>query len=154
MLALRNGKRFQSYQFRQINPDTVNGTNVHIQTRRVSIVSIQADQSRRIGRRCQILGIGMDSFNRINSGRSIPTNGDKGITTYSVLFQSYQFRQINPDSIMKLTQILFVKLFQSYQFRQINPDSASTASSGCTAKGVSIVSIQADQSRRMDRMVR
>ena len=38
--------------------------------------------------------------------------------------------------------------FQSYQFRQINPDFFATASQ-VTAGLVSIVSIQADQSRRV-----
>ena len=62
---------FQSYQFRQINPDGMS--------------HITKDEA-------------IKSFNRINSGRSIQT-GD--LVTEKVpeedMFQSYQFRQINPD---------------------------------------------------------
>ena len=64
-------KAFQSYQFRQINPDVGTRVTRSCKLGNVSIVSIQADQSRH-------------------------ENG-----YYSVLirlpFQSYQFRQINPD---------------------------------------------------------
>ena len=86
---------FQSYQSRQINPD-VNGIHVHIQIRRVSIVSIQTDQSRQVELHylysligaVSIVSIQTDqsrrgvyqfedgcyvSFNRINPDRSIPT---------------------------------------------------------------------------------
>ena len=86
-------------------------------------------------------------------------------------FQSYQFRQINPDASTGCTVKRLSVEFQSYQFRQINPDfwsntrykflyhcfnrinsgrSIPTIQSklGLPAKAfVSIVSIQADQSR-------
>ena len=161
---------FQSYQFRQINPDLTVGSAlsqlayavsiVSIQAdqsrprqiqiclyrcNRVSIVSIQADQSRRVqtGNLWQVIG----GFNRINSGRSIPTNVAEATQTMQLSFQSYQFRQINPDeakaqadkanavlvSIVSIqadqSRLNFVNptkcsnnKFQSYQFRQINPD--------------------------------
>ena len=38
------------------------------------------------------------------------------------MFQSYQFRQINPDTFMKVKLKKTILKFQSYQFRQINPD--------------------------------
>ena len=37
-------------------------------------------------------------------------------------FQSYQFRQINPDVFRSLVSGTLLLRFQSYQFRQINPD--------------------------------
>ena len=113
----------------------------------------------------------MLSFNRINSGRSIPTVMQ--ITTFALnhLFQSYQFRQINPDTNCKTKVYAIVVcfnrinsgrsiptkmfnsshriskiLFQSYQFRQINPDAVRYVLLK-PMKDVSIVSIQADQSR-------
>ena len=70
--------KFQSYQFRQINPDLNNSGSLHI------------------------LRLG---FNRINSGRSIPTY--QGLSIYHHLnleFQSYQFRQINPDYVLESLQ--------------------------------------------------
>ena len=86
----------------------------------VSIVSIQADQSRQLGyahkfgdkfmfQSYQFRQINPDlwveviyfamkrSFNRINSGRSIPTNQDHDWQIVATWFQSYQFMQINPD---------------------------------------------------------
>ena len=92
-------------------------------------------------------------FNRINSGRSIPTSGGytqayditgqvsivsiqadqsrQGWMTCDevslVKFQSYQFRQINPDDVSELEMRAKVAwAFQSYQFRQINPDDINT----------------------------
>ena len=65
--------QFQSYQFRQINPDIYHGRQVVKTVIDVSIVSIQADQSR------PVLYL-MIQFNLKR-------------------FQSYQFRQINPDQI-------------------------------------------------------
>ena len=64
---------FQSYQFRQINPDFGDRFNAWDIPELVSIVSIQADQSRHT--LAEIL--------------------DSGVT----VFQSYQFRQINPDLV-------------------------------------------------------
>ena len=63
--------RFQSYQFRQINPDALRDGKSIKCTWTVSIVSIQADQSRRV------------LLSRHEH--------------YRLEFQSYQFRQINPD---------------------------------------------------------
>ena len=86
-------------------------------------------------------------------------------------FQSYQFRQINPDNAAEHSTVKKVFGFQSYQFRQINPDYViailhsffvycfnriNSGRSIPTIKEeekeeengiVSIVSIQADQSR-------
>ena len=62
---------FQSYQFRQINPDGMS--------------HITKDEA-------------IKSFNRINSGRSIQTLDKAEQENFSSAgFQSYQFRQINPD---------------------------------------------------------
>ena len=111
---------FQSYQFRQINPDLILKRR-HKNGIMVSIVSIQTDQSRlRIFLRRPWLSY--RGFNRINSDRSIPT-GKRCIILDLVraLFQSYQFRQINPDE----RDYWYVSYYQ-----------------------VSIVSIQTDQSRR------
>ena len=87
--------KFQSYQFRQINPDFVDhlkqgglfycfnrinsGRSIPTRlihttfgwTAQVSIVSIQADQSRQCLNFVESLKY--QCFNRINSGRSIPT---------------------------------------------------------------------------------
>ena len=87
---------FQSYQFRQINPDKWFLISLKILGSVVSIVSIQADQSRLCSYwRCSLF------------------NGT---------FQSYQFRQINPDRDITGMKSCGVFKFQSYQFRQINPD--------------------------------
>ena len=116
----RNG--FQSYQFRQIYPDAV-----------ISSVDLKITKK---------------GFNRINSGRSIPTfmlviflmmfhnqvsivsiqadlsrlNLDKARVYVFWTFQSYQFRQIYPDEEMSLKCSFKLQGFQSYQFRQIYPD--------------------------------
>ena len=136
------------------------------------------------------------SFNRINSGRSIPTSNnaisifataDVSIVSiqadqsrltkirenrwFKITFQSYQFRQINPDDGASIWDIIQRKVsivsiqadqsrqfkiaifterrerFQSYQFRQINPDPRSSRCGLLITVLVSIVSIQADQSR-------
>ncbi len=39
------------------------------------------------------------SFNRINSDRSIPTYHNAAVIEGNIKFQSYQFRQINPDFV-------------------------------------------------------
>ena len=90
---------FQSYQSKQINPDArfkKHDTTLH---RRVSIVSIQTDQSRQY----------------INLSLHI----------HGVMFQSYQSKQINPDAIMAKSTYIRVFSFQSYQSKQINPDNMS-----------------------------
>ena len=163
-------KRFQSYQFRQINPDTlITFTNcrnrkvvsiVSIQADQsrqllpgayafrqatVSIVSIQADQSRQYSMRDK-WSKNLRGFNRINSGRSIPTkridqalNKDADVSIVSI--QADQSR-LQPNVVT--TNYMYK--FQSYQFRQINPD-FSTRRKQVRIMQVSIVSIQADQSR-------
>ena len=88
--------KFQSYQFRQINPDVEKRLRLARYEKHVSIVSIQTDQSRRTEEYialedCTVVSIvsiqtdqsrlysmkkirlGLSSFNRINSDRSIPT---------------------------------------------------------------------------------
>ena len=97
LLLWLNQPMFQSYQFRQINPD----------------VSVSFSSG----------STWYQCFNRINSGRSIPTTKSKFGTLMTMAFQSYQFRQINPDITLDM-------LFKS------------------DSDEVSIVSIQADQSRR------
>ena len=64
-----------------------------------------------------------------------------------VKFQSYQFRQINPDKDCPEKYVKYVKRFQSYQFRQINPDVFIRCKLNICIHKVSIVSIHADQSR-------
>ena len=88
-----------------------------------------------------------ERFNRINSDRSIPTSyifrdetkykevsivsiqtdqsrpsNAKMLDNIEALFQSYQFRQSNPDVELKNLESIQIEPFQSYQFRQINPD--------------------------------
>ena len=114
--------KFQSYQSKQINPDQVytewgwydlprfnrinpnrsiptseNSYSDTNNTSRVSIVSIQTDQSRPVLVRIPD-GLSELSFNRINPNRSIPTR-DLGCfaTRLIAKFQSYQSKQINPD---------------------------------------------------------
>ena len=139
---------------------------------RIFFWTIQADQSRRCVEIWEIYDEEF-RFNRINSGRSIPTidimargkesgmfqsyqfrqiNPDEEFNQeeeyyYVSRFQSYQFRQINPDTRTWTNGNKYNELFQSYQFRQINPDVVIQHVDG-TFETVSIVSIQADQSRR------
>ena len=70
-------------------------------------------------------------------------------STPIALFQSYQFRQINPDESKGLLNCIKKSVFQSYQFRQINPDLFFSLIFFIYRKWVSIVSIQADQSRQL-----
>ena len=160
---------FQSYQFRQINPDC-SGFQATFMTNVVSIVSIQADQSRQVT--VVKLLMFLNRFNRINSCRSIPTKlGLKAKDFYfpvSIVsihadqsrlqkvdgtfetipsFQSYQFMQINPDNMCIHGIQKPINGFQSYQFMQINPDEDVIPTFSPVPKDVSIVSIHADQSR-------
>jgi len=66
-------------------------------------------------------------FNRINPNRSIPTEEDMEPDDVSIIkFQSYQSKQINPDSqYLRRNNGLRCNKFQSYQSKQINPDVAS-----------------------------
>ena len=93
--------KFQSYQFRQINPDDVSELEMRAKV--------------------------------------------------AWAFQSYQFRQINPDDINTKPVFVPSKAFQSYQFRQINPDFSKRRPQQQLYLEVSIVSIQADQSRLSER---
>ena len=70
--------------------------SLRLNSTEVSIVSIQADQSR-LTWVIFIISMIKCCFNRINSGRSIPTSVIRGLRTAYEPFQSYQFRQINPD---------------------------------------------------------
>ena len=86
-------------------------------------------------------------FNRINSDRSIPTLYDGrtydtclGVSIVSI--QTDQSRQ-KPITMPKIN----LGEFQSYQFRQINPDVTLIQKRGWHLYQVSIVSIQTDQSR-------
>jgi hypothetical protein len=57
-------------------------------------------------------------------------------STLGEMFQSYQFRQINPDDAMDEISLTYYETFQSYQFRQINPDSYLwEASRGAVLRG-------------------
>ena len=138
---------FQSYQFRQINPDvgsvavsrpeydrfnrinsgrsipTLNHVWLRVQVATiVSIVSIQADQSRLLEIEVRIFL--KNGFNRINSGRSIPTK-----------------RQQPLRLIWILVSIVSIQADQSRRGDKNVKDAL-----GENAE-VSIVSIQADQSR-------
>ena len=153
---------FQSYQFRQINPDVGDP-----RIRGLNYMEFQSYQFRQINPDLRVLlhlNKPLSSFNRINSGRSIPTWMFRNMFwTLSQVFQSYQFRQINPDtqpdhisthqqwigfnrinsgrsiptraeSMEDLYQ--HMSEFQSYQFRQINPDSYLwEASRGAVLRG-------------------
>ena len=57
-------------------------------------------------------------FNRINSDRSIPTTAVQAeIVATTQKFQSYQFRQINPDGKNSLDEVP-----SEYSFNRINSD--------------------------------
>ena len=89
---------FQSYQFRQINPDLHES-------------EIEEDNTQ-------------ESFNRINSGRSIPTSLTFVKANYNVIWVSIVSIQADQSRQEFSAFGLVVSLvkFQSYQFRQINPD--------------------------------
>ena len=113
---------FQSYQSKQINPDFVDFGEVYC-SRRVSIVSIKTDQSR-----LQIWCL--DDY------------GDWCVSIVSI--KTDQSRHGAGSVIYGANY----GKFQSYQSRQINPDSNSNKGVNMEFRGVSIVSIQTDQSRR------
>ena len=105
----------------QINPDDCATGERKVLQCSVSIVSIHADQSRlRLGVQCKekasevsIVSIHADQSRLLSS---IPT------IELTILFQSYQFMQINPDNPTIISGGALGAEFQSYQFRQINPD--------------------------------
>ena len=161
---------FQSYQFRQINPDvgsvavsrpeydrfnrinsgrsipTLNHVWLRVQVATiVSIVSIQADQSRLLEIEVRIFL--KNGFNRINSGRSIPTvsgtgtidelyksfnriNSGRSIPTSHGFYDRCWAERVSIVSIqadqsrprLSYNLVILFESFQSYQFRQINPD--------------------------------
>ena len=138
--------KFQSYQFRQINPDKFS-----------PVPDNQIEEG----------------FNRINSGRSIPTIDKcvKGINLWKVSivsiqadqsrrnvtpelrsvaygFQSYQFRQINPDTNCKTKVYAIVVCFNRINSGRSIPTMVRKDQVDMEIHSVSIVSIQADQSRR------
>ena len=88
-LGVQYKEKFQSYQFRQINPDYLSRIYL-IAFSIVSIVSIQADQSRRNSRRMEL--IILYGFNRINSGRSIPTRNGAQLCAMK---RNHSFNRIN-----------------------------------------------------------
>ena len=115
-----NENWFQSYQSKQINPDIISAD-----------ISVAESWS----------------FNRINPNRSIPTWKTYPKRKEALrAFQSYQSRQINPDMIIEHGRRMMFITFQSYQSKQINPDKLMQNILTCL-RGVSIVSIQTDQSR-------
>ena len=88
----------------------------------VSIVSIQADQSRRI--MSGMTGFGDAVFQSYQFRQINPDGSYKNaaVVEGNIKFQSYQFRQINPDMVYHTIIIMSIVKFQSYQFRQINPN--------------------------------
>ena len=86
---------FQSYQSKQINPDSKIQEKLGLPAK-VSIVSIQTDQSR-------LEKLLKEKYK-------------------AELFQSYQSKQINPDTELRTKARCAWALFQSYQSKQINPD--------------------------------
>ena len=114
-------EQFQSYQSKQINPDA-------------SWIRLNSTDS-------------YSCFNRINPNRSIPTRLRlaRHEKHYTVSIVSIQTDQSRPDAYGAMGAT--INLSQSYQSRQINPDANSNRSIPWP-KGVSIVSIQTNQSRQ------
>ena len=119
---------FQSYQFRQINPDTNEVAR--------GVICSDMFQSYQ--------------FRQINPDAGLHA---RNFYQVALTFQSYQFRQINPDlRAVDDTITYLIEKFQSYQFRQINPDWMQEWPEKSFQREVSIVSIQADQSRQKKRL--
>ena len=114
--------KFQSYQFMQINPDLdISQPNTSSLTS-VSIVSIHADQSRRqSGSRLANRGnmVSIVSIQADQSRRRVWSLGNVRFWVVSIV--SIQADQSRPVSDKPITMPK-INLFQSYQFRQINPD--------------------------------
>ena len=174
-LKKNKNKSFQSYQFRQINPDTeisqpllttnscfnrINSgrsipternTWIEIGRLRVSIVSIQADQSRRwkhARKSTHVCEVSIVSIQADQSRQEQSWLLLKQIWT----FQSYQFRQINPDEYLLCWKIMKVSCFNRINSGRSIPTITMPTKAEVT-KMVSIVSIQADQSRQGDSII-
>ena len=88
----------------------------------VSIVSIHADQSRRVYVQAKCTNqweFQSYQFMQINPDW---TRARSGNPYWNHSFQSYQFMQINPDYSAIFPAESSQEAFQSYQFMQINPD--------------------------------
>ena len=140
---------FQSYQSRQIKPDKWNTVEFLVNWY-VSIVSIQTDQSRPQGKEKLyevVFRFQSYQFRQIN-----PDLNEYDLADPSQMsFQSYQSRQINPDAVGALMFGLDIQGFQSYQSKQINPDPSKPNVEKYLNGLVSIVSIQTDQSRPQEK---
>ena len=138
---------FQSYQFRQINPDSIHLSLLSLCSVLVSIVSIQTDQSRHeflITYSSWILKVSIVSIQTDQSRRiMINTIRKNGEWVSIVSIQTDQSRPV----LKNLPSHWNWLTFQSYQFRQINPDLRRVVEESGLGAGVSIVSIQTDQSR-------
>ena len=112
-------------RFKHINSDRSIPTKdvpiLRLTSRKVSIVSIKTDLSRRFPARTWPV-LPPVSFNRINPNRSIPTR----YQTLLEIRSQASFNRINPDKAIPTFKEICGNLadekFQSYQFRQINPD--------------------------------
>ena len=62
--------------------------------------------------------VALSCFNRINSDRSIPTESTAFVALGDGKFQSYQFRQINPDH----TEAFLSACIECPGFNRINSD--------------------------------
>ena len=117
---------FQSYQFRQINPDV---------------------------KKAKSFDGFFGGFNRINSGRSIPTQTrtktDTGVCSVSIVsIQADQSRQSMLFSRRAVKDPVSIVSIQADQSRQCSVDSGTGM-----RRRVSIVSIQSDQSRHQQPLV-
>ena len=93
--------RFQSHQSKQINPDTKYLVWIYL------LVSCfnRINPNRSIPTFKTYLWFSYRnwSFNRINPNRSIPTPDKVEIDRRALVFQSYQSKQINPDTLLQKT---------------------------------------------------
>ena len=112
--------QFQSYQSKQINPDLTSIMDMNLLNE-----GFQSYQSKQINP--DELGLYCGTtivvrFNRINPNRSILTIQYSCSRQSLEMFQSYQSKQINPDCFIEAQTVASNPLFQSYQSKQINPD--------------------------------
>ena len=114
-LPIRRGLRFNRINSGRSIPTGKYFVKIKL-NKEVSIVSIQADQSRLLLPQSLTI-FPVRSFNRINSGRSIPTRSiTMNFNELIKSFQSYQFRQINPDE----GNINLLHKLQDESFNRIN----------------------------------